>query len=263
MTLPRYLTAQKVSLLVLVNLYCNSVLPSSATIPVLSFILSHSISTVPSNARSGRSVGYDDASISIEAFEHVLQSHASSMPGRTLLDVFLKHMWEMNSFDALHKLFDNIGDLLLKSREDGGPDTSTGEFTDRVLLSKTSPLGVFVRRARLEFTRLQFDDTMKLWSTFIVYRAPTAQWTKRLAGLASSGADSVTFNMGLQPGDDLYEAAYGHLAQEEEKGTEISVDDFDRLLEFQLDKLQRESSRALSSNPSNQIQDSVAVSPMI
>ncbi|KAF2709814.1 hypothetical protein K504DRAFT_482113 [Pleomassaria siparia CBS 279.74] len=238
MTLPRYLTAQKISLLVLVDLYCNSVLPSSATIPVLSFILSHSISPVSSNARP-RSPGYGDASFSIEAFEHVLQNHASSMPGRTLLDVFLKHMWEMNSFDALHQLFDNIGDLLLKTREDGGQEFTPEEFQDRVLLSKTSPLGVFVRRARLEFTRLQFDDTMKLWSTFIAYRAPTAQWTKRLAGLASSGADIVAADMGLRPGEALYEVAYGHLAQEMEDGIEISIDDFDRLLEFQLEKLQR------------------------
>ena len=162
------------------------------------------------------------------------------MPGRTLLDVFLKHMWEMNTFDALHKLFDNIGDLLLKTRDDAGQDIHASELSDRVILSKTSPLGVFVRRARLEFTRLQFDDTMKLWSTFITFRAPTAQWTKRLAGLASSGADSITSEMGLQPGDDLYEVAYGHLAQDGERRLDISIDDLDRLLEFQLDKLQSE-----------------------
>lgn len=246
MAVSRYLTAQKISLLVLVKLYCNSVLPSSATIPVLSFVLLHAIPSSPSTARSHRPQEHPDASFSIQAFEDVLQSHASSMPGRTLLDVFLKNMWEVNSFDALHDLFDNIGDLLIKSKEDPEQDAVAEQPTERVVLSQTSPLGSFVRRSRLEFTRLQFDDAMKLWSAFILYRAPTAQWTKRIAGLASSGIDANAAEMGLQSGDDLFEIAYGHLEDEEENGQTMSMDDFDRLQEFQLDQLQRKSSISLA-----------------
>lgn len=157
------------------------------------------------------------------------------MPGRTLLDLFLKHMWEMNSFDALHALFDSIKDLI----DAPPPGTQDGEVLDRIYLSKTSPLGIFVRRAHLEFTRLQFDDSMKLWSSFIRYRAPTAQWTKRLAGLASGGVDMVVAEMGLRPGDDVYEIAYGHLEDEEEDTEGVSLDDLDRILDFQLDRLQK------------------------
>ncbi|RAR15443.1 anaphase-promoting complex protein [Stemphylium lycopersici] len=237
MTTPRYLTAQKISLLVLTRLYCTSPLPSSATIPILSFILSNSLPSAPSSARPQPSAptNQQDTSFSIDAFEDVLQEHASSMPGRTLLDLFLKQMWEMNSFDALHALFDSILEIVTAP-----PPTSQDEdSSERIYLSKTSPLGAFVRRAHLEFTRLQFDDSMKLWSSFIKYRAPTAQWTKRLAGLASGGVDVVISEMGLRSGDDVYEIAYGHLEEQEEQGAGMSLDDLDRVLEFQLDRLQR------------------------
>ena len=237
MATPRYLTAQKISLLVLTRLYCSSSLPYSATIPILSFILSNNLPPAQSSARPRRShnSNQQDTSFSIDAFEDVLAEHASNMPGRTLLDLFLKHMWEMNSFDALHALFDSILDLVTPPP----PGTQDEESPDRIYLSKTSPLGAFVRRAHLEFTRLQFDDSMKLWSSFIRYRAPTAQWTKRLAGLASGGVDMVVSEMGLRAGDDVYEIAYGHLEEDYEEGAGMSLNDLDRILDFQLDRLQK------------------------
>ncbi|KAF2000794.1 hypothetical protein P154DRAFT_491575 [Amniculicola lignicola CBS 123094] len=234
----RYLTPQKISLLVLVKLYCTSQLPSSCTIPVLSFILTHSQTLPPVLSVARAQPSHDSSyyvSFPISAFEEVLQGHAFSMPGRTLLDVFLEHMWKLNSFDALHSLFDSIGGLLAGGDEDGEHDANP----DRIILSRTSPLGSFVRRARLEFTRLQFVSALKLWTSFIQYRAPTAQWTRRIAGLAAIGVDAVAADIGLQQGDALYEVAYGHLAEEEDTDQSLSVDDFDRLLDFQLDQLQR------------------------
>lgn len=229
----RYLTAQKISLIVLLRLYCSSTLPSSATIPILSFILSTTLPSSSSSVRFLRSSAASNPSFSIDAFEDVLQGHASNMPGRTLLDLFLRNMWEMNSFDALHVLFDNLGELLMT------PSNNEGEGQERVYISKTSPLGIFVRRTRLEFDRLQFEDTIALWSSFVRYRAPTAQWTKRLAGLAASGVDAVIAEMGMQEGDDIYEIAYGDL-HEPDHGTQgVSQDDLDRILNFQLDRLQR------------------------
>jgi anaphase-promoting complex subunit 5 len=241
MTVSRYLTAQKLSLLVLVDLYCNSALPSAAVIPVLSFILSHAIPPTSTSTRARRPQEQFKADFPIEAFEDVLQAHPSSMPGRTLLDVFLRHMWDIKSFDALHDLFSNLGELLAKPKGDTDQIEATEHDPDQIYLSRTSPLGAFVRRARLEFTRLQFDDAVKLWAAFVTYRAPTAQWTRRLAGVAWYGFDENIGKLGLSPGDDLYEMAYGHLAEEEDRAI-ISMDDFDHLLEFQLDRLQRASS---------------------
>lgn len=235
MSTSRYLTAQKVCLLVLLKLYCESAIPSSATIPILSFIVTHATPSTPS-WRARRSSEQADASFAIHAFEDVLQPHASIMPGRTLLDVFLKKLWEINSFDALHDLFGSLSELLAKEGEEAEPHQSASRA--QILLSKVSPLGAFVRRARLEFTRLQFDDAMKLWTTVIAYRAPTAQWTQRIAGIAAAGVDVNTSKMALHPGDGLFEVAYGRLG-EEIVDDSISTDDLERLLEFQLDRLQR------------------------
>ncbi|KAF1958731.1 hypothetical protein CC80DRAFT_468392 [Byssothecium circinans] len=235
MSKPRYLTASKISLLVLVDLYCSTGVPSTATIPVLSFILSRSFPTTPSAARASRSVKQHDIAFSIRAFEDVLQHHASSMPGRSLFDVFLKLIWEMNSFDALFNLFDRLGGLLARPRG----EASEASLFERVHLSQTSPLGALIRRARVEFVRLPFDDAIRLWSAFIAYRAPTAHWNKRLAGLASSGADTVAADLELEPGDSLYEIAYGRLSNAEIEEHALSHDDLEHLLEFQLDQLQR------------------------
>jgi anaphase-promoting complex subunit 5 len=166
------------------------------------------------------------------------------MPGRTVLDVFLKRMWEINSFDAFHDLFNGLGDLLSRNREEAEPETTavvTRSFA-QVFLSRTSPLGVFVRRARLEFTRLQFHDAMKLWSAFISYRAPTAKWSRRIAEIASTGIDITAADLGITPSDPLFEVAYGHTTNGMAANM-ISVDDFDRLLEFQMDQLQRSGCR--------------------
>lgn len=237
----RYLTPQKISLLVLVSLYCDSVVPSSATIPILSFIVSHLIPAAPSNSHKHISNGSQDAVSSVRVFEDVSLSYASSIPGRTLLDLFLKKMWEITSFDALHSFFDSLGDLLVRTREEADRDAAGGIIAppDRIFLSRISPLGTFVRRAQLEFTRLQFHDAVKLWFAFLKYRAPTAQWTRRVAGVAGSGIDINITDLGLQPGDGLFEVAYGNLDDTDEVEEMVSLDDIDRMLDFQVDRLQR------------------------
>jgi anaphase-promoting complex subunit 5 len=231
----RYLTPHKIGLLVLANLYCKSAISSSSVVPVLAFILSHSIPPAFCHARTSTTVQHDTAGPSIQTLEDVLQTNSSTMPGRTLLDVFLKCLWEINSFDALDNLFAEIYDLFQPSKDD--PE-SENLSTDRIYLSKTSPLGAFVRKARLEFVRLQFDDALKLWDAFIAYRAPTAQWTKRLAGLSASGVDINAANMALEPGDALFRVAYPELHEEVVGEPLLSVDDVEHLLDFQLQRMQ-------------------------
>ncbi|KAJ4287005.1 APC5 protein [Kalmusia sp. IMI 367209] len=257
---PRYLTPSKISLLVLINLYCSSKLPSSATIPVLSFILSHSLPAASSAARSPRPARLHDGYISIQAFEDVLQGYASSIPGRTLLDDVLMHMWQMHSVDSLFDLFDRLGSLLVRPREDGHHDENLG----RIHLLETAPVGALVRRARLEFSRLPFDDVIRLWCAFLTYRAPTVNWAKRLAaGLASSDADTIATdasldqnnsptqdnnptqdsspnqNSTLNQNNSVFEVAYSRLLDDDNPVNGVSADDIERMLEFQLERLQR------------------------
>lgn len=237
----RYLTPQKISLLVLVNLYCDSELPSSATIPILSFIISRIIPNVPSSSRKQEPPGFEDVAFRLESIDEVLREHMSNMPGRTLMDVFLKKMWEVNSFDALHDLFDSLGDLLVRNREEAEREAAADitHSPDQIFLSRTSPLGMFVRRARLEFTRLQFHDAMSLWYAFVHYRAPTAHWNKRIAGIAGSSTDVTAMSLHIQPGDPLYEVAYGQLEDVDDPETMVSLDDLDRMLDIHVDQLQR------------------------
>ena len=144
-------------------------------------------------------------------------------------------MWEMNSFDALFSLFDRLGELLAQPNDGDLREGPSG----RVYLSQTSPLGTLIRRARVEFVRLPFDDAIRLWSAFVAYRAPTAKWNKRLSGPTSLGVDTVAAEMGVEPGDSLYEIAYGSLSNDEIEEHALSLDDLECLLEFQLDRLQR------------------------
>ncbi|KAF9735308.1 anaphase-promoting complex protein [Paraphaeosphaeria minitans] len=233
MSKPRYLTASKISLLVLVQLYCDSDFPSSATVPVLSFVLSHTFPTTLSAARKSHIVEQHVAPPSIRTFEEILKNHTSSMPGRSLLDDFLKCLWELDSIDALFDLFNDLGNLL------GPPKEEPSQETKRMHLSPTSPLGAIVRQARLEFTRLPFDDIVHLWCAFIAYRAPTAKWARRLSGMAPSSVDIVATDLGLSKDDSLFEITYGHLLEDDTSSTSLSHDDLERILEFQLDKLQR------------------------
>jgi anaphase-promoting complex subunit 5 len=244
MSKPRYLTASKISLLVLVQLYCDSDFPSSATVPVLSFVLSHTYPTTPSAARKPHGAEQHVA-LSVRTFEDILQDHTSSMPGRSLLDDFLKCLWEMNSIDSLFDLFSDLGNLLGPSKEEPSHETK------RMHLSPTSPLGAFIRQARLEFTRLPFDDIVHLWCAFVGYRAPTAQWARRLSGLASPSVDIVTTDLGLGKDDSLFEISYGRLLEGNTSSTSLSHDDLERILEFQLDKLQRMYTCKDESSPTN------------
>ncbi|KAF2751948.1 hypothetical protein M011DRAFT_463437 [Sporormia fimetaria CBS 119925] len=234
----RYLTAQKICVVVLVKLYCESFLPSSATIPVLSFILSQVQPAGPfSRQLRGHEAKYDP-SISIRAFEEVLQKLDAIMPGRTLLDMFLQRLWDVDSFDALCDLFGGLGKLLLHDRPDYEPDPGE-QPQSRITLAKTSPLGAFVRRASLEFTRLQFEAAVKLWVSFVKYRAPTIRWVHRLPDLAESGADINAQKMDLQPGDGLFDVAYGSLYDGDQGEQALGMDDLERMLDFQIEKLQR------------------------
>lgn len=140
----------------------------------------------------------------------------------------------MESIDDFFKLFNDLDDLL-DSKEEASQEASSRP----VILSPISPLGAFVRQARLEFTRLPFDDIVHLWGAFIAYRATSAHRAKRLSGSVSSHIDTVAADMGLSQEDTLFQITYGRLLEEDGITNSLSHDDMERILEFQLDKLQR------------------------
>ncbi|KAI9749822.1 MAG: anaphase promoting complex subunit 5 [Lichina confinis] len=242
----RYLTSAKLGLLSLISLYADGVVPTAAAVPVLSFIISNIFSVNAAGSSYGCTNGLKPSKfvVSIDDFQELCIGHGSGIPGRSVWDLLLKKLWEINSFDALHQFFDDLTSLLAKSREetlgDGEMDATVG---DRVLLSRVSPLGAFVRRTQLEFMRMPFHDALELWKGFVSFRQPTwATWRKRNP-LAGKGSFDVNLEGGMLE-DRLTNAVYGRLRVTDAQPPEqFSTDDVERLLEFQVDEMQKAGNR--------------------
>lgn len=253
----RYLTPAKIGLLVLIELYTEAVVPTTSTIPILSFIISHLLPSSlpkPHNILPGEQQRDSSCNfiITIEDYKRLLSVYpsASGVPGRTLWDLFLKKLWAVDSLHALHEFFDHRPILLTKTREESQKDTEVGiipPHEDTILISRTSPLGAFIRRAHLEFTRLKFHDALKLWKSFISYRQPTlAAWKKRNPQIGNFSFDSVLHEADEEWEPDALEqvanVAYGDFLSGQNGGSEfISTDDVEKLLEFQIEQMQSRS----------------------
>ncbi|KAL8763874.1 MAG: hypothetical protein Q9184_000470 [Pyrenodesmia sp. 2 TL-2023] len=180
----------------------------------------------------------EDFTMSIERLQKATIVHASAIPGRTLWDLLVKKLWTITSLDALHTFFDDLPSLLEKPTEEGvsqgGLDSQRPK---RMLLSRNSPLGAFVRRAQLEFTRLQFHDGVSLWEDLIAFRRPTlALWKRR-----NPGAGSGSFDTNLQEDSTDYKLAglvYGHLSYNTPQHVQTSTEDMERLLDYQISRMQ-------------------------
>ena len=228
----RYITPSKIGLLALISMYAEDVVPSASTIPVLSFVLSHVLPWSPGGTFDRKSA------LDIADFEKVTAPHASSRPGRTIWDLLLRKLWEVESFDALHVFFESLKALLIPTRE-GTAQAELDGFeleSSPIQLSRASPLGGFVRRASLEFTRMQLDDSVALWKGFVVYRSPTfAAWKRRNLAASRAGFDS---QLRHSTNRKIKEILYGDATNVILRDASASADDMESLLEFQIDKMQ-------------------------
>lgn len=250
----RYLTPAKIGLLALIELYVESAVPTASTIAVLSFIISHIVPSSAANNRAhvsteGNHDSGNSLTISIRDFEKLLSPHrsASGLPGRSLWDLFLKKLWEIDSLDALHIFFERRSDLVAKSREllqqeaEAGIEAPNGS---QILLSRTSPCGSFVRRAQLEFTRLRFHDALSLWKSFIAYRKETFHfWRKRHNNAGTWSFDAALNDIDEECGHDATQSLASityrdSLAASEDETNYVSTDDIERVLEFQVEQMQ-------------------------
>lgn len=239
----RYLTPQKINLLVLISLYCDSTVPSSASLPLLSFISSQILSPVTSGFQSHSSSGSASIETTIQDFQDVTAGLASYIPGRTLSDLFAKKLWSINSLDALHTFFENLHNLLASPKGEALEGTAL-EQKDRIALSGTSLLGAFVRRSQLEFTRLQLDDTIRLWADFLTYKKSTEPaWRRRNQSAGPVSFDVNVQELGLYEGSPLMDVAYGCLTENRQPGPNFSAHDMEELLKFQVESLQSQSDR--------------------
>ncbi|KAI8225261.1 hypothetical protein K4K57_005732 [Colletotrichum sp. SAR 10_99] len=259
----RYLTPAKIGLLALVELYTDEHVPSTAIIPVLSFITSRLLDPDPQSLTTAASIEnrWQKAEstvslvIGIKDFEKLLSAHSVvvGLPGRKLWDTFLAKLWDINSLDALHEFFGRQSKCLVKSKEELRRlgiegDAAAQEQLKRagITLSRNSPLGQFVRRSQLEFSRLRFHDVTQLWTDFVQYRQPTAGYLRR----RNPSFGRLSFDNVLMTGDQadwdpegvaaLTSVVYGDMVSSgTPSAVPVSTDDIELLLEFQIDQMQK------------------------
>ena len=242
--MPRFLIPSRVGLLALIAIYTESLVPSKAIVPILSFLCSHVLAKgLPAESGGAKHEGFV---VGIEGLQRATLDQASGTPGRTIWDVLLARLWNINCLSALHQSFDDLSFLLEKRAETLGrekPDPAP----KRIPLSPHSPLGLFVRRAQVEFTRLPFLDGIALWTAFVAYREPTLlQWKKRNP---TAGVSSFDVNL---PDKDTYsdvltDLLYPKNARFLRTRYTISTGDVERLLQIQVERMQ---SMSTSQNPS-------------
>jgi anaphase-promoting complex subunit 5 len=254
----RYLTPAKIGLLALIELYVEKAVPISGMVEVLSFVTSHLIDSdnqqsTNVNSHWQRAESTVRLVISIADFEKLLSAYtaASGMPGRSLWYAFLDKLWKINSLDALHEFFERRADLLAKTKEELRRDAELGLETpspDAIVLSRNSPFGAFVRRAKLEFTRLRFHDAFELWKDFVRYRQTTAAYYRK----KTPSFQRLSFDNVLLEGEHAWgegieavaSVAYGDMLRGDPTSTlPVSTDDIEKLLEFQIEQMQSESVR--------------------
>ncbi|KAH6607332.1 anaphase-promoting complex subunit 5 [Trichoderma cornu-damae] len=255
----RYLSAAKIGLLVLTELYVEEAMPSDAVMPVLSFIASHLIGYDPNGPATSQATRWKKAErsvslvISIKDFEKLLGSYPFlvGLPGKRLWDQFLSNLWGIDSLHSLGEFFERISSTLSKTREDlrdQGLDPDEPE--PGIKLSHNSPLGAFVRRSRLEYQNLAFHDCTELWEDLVRYREPTRPHQNRKnPDFGRYSFDSVLLYGELEGWEvdkvaGLASAAYGDMLTGDRAGSlPVSTDDVETLLEFQIEQMQKYGNR--------------------
>lgn len=239
----RYLTPAKVTLLVVALIYAEDLVPTSAATTVLTFLLDH-IAPTTTSSEPPPEAARTELALPISLFESTLSPYPSAWrPGRSLYDLLLRRLWTVDCSHALDAFITNLPCLLTKTREQILLERETGEESDqphgRVL--RTSPLGAFIRRCYLEYTRLQFQDSIALWEDFISYRLPTRQaFEKKNASGARTGLDVNLAEMQLDSTHPLAQIMYSRLAEDDRDDSgAFSIYDVEKLMEFQVAELQR------------------------
>ena len=237
----RYLTPSKIGLLALIALYTDGIVPSSATIPVLAFLVSQILPFHSAVTRDQHEISLHGFTVSVEQFRRATITLASAIPGRTLWDLLLGKLWNIHSHDALHVFFDDLPMLLERPTSEDTEQRLAKPPTQqkRMLLSRNSPLGTFVRRAQLEFTRLQFHDGIILWKSLILFREPTfALWKRRNPSPGINSLDCNLHEDAVHTNGRLSWILYGDLAGGSFQRYNDSTDDMENLLEYQVSRMQ-------------------------
>lgn len=246
----RFLNPAKLCLLALIELYCEDAVGDAGTLPVLQFITSHVLpdDSLP-DGPSDKADEIIDIVSSIKLFERALRPFpAGGMPGRTVWDVFVERIWTIDSLHVLHSFLNARAALIEPSKEDlrrGYQDMLPAESAINMRLGAGSPFAVFVSKAAFEYTRLRFQDMCALWKQFVIYRQPTAGYMRRRHNSFNRlSFDSVLLTSEPEWGGEntmrVAEAVYQDMITGlKTVSSPVTTDDLERLLDFQIDQMQK------------------------
>lgn len=233
----RFLTPSKICILLLIQLYRDGNVLSKSTIPLLSFISKHTIHRSPLNTSNQQPL----TPPSIEEFEALLKSHESAIPGRSLYQLFVDHLWAVHDFVTFTAFLQNqtLVTAPLQEHVEGSKV--------KLVCSPTSPIGQFARRCHLESVRLQFSDAYQLWEDLVVFREPTrTTYVERnpKSPYASCFPNAASANLlqAEQPGASAILLDRMN-KQEGRPSVPSSLDDVEKVMHFQLGQLQKFGSR--------------------
>lgn len=239
----RFLTPAKIVLLALAQIY----LKSDVTWPSTSAILHVLISRIVLDATESDELLLNQDGDSILDLEQALAGQQSIIPGRGVWDLLLKRIWKITCSDglddfisALPHLLGKTRDQLLQERDEGIASGPAG----RVI--RTSPLGAFIRRCSLEWHRLQFHDSIAIWTDFVAYRMPSkAAFVRRNPRALQNAFDANFEDFGIDLSHPLASMMYRPLLEDAEQINSLAINhDTEKLMEFQVSEMQ---SRLISS----------------
>lgn len=231
-----FLTPAKITLLVLIVVYSDGIVPVSQNIAFLSFI-TQSILPEPED-----SVTQSDTDQSIHDFEQGLNGQISSVPGRTIWDLLLKRLWALDCAAALDEFIDHLPLLLDKTREQLLRERDEGIAPEPAgKIQRTSPFGVFIRRCYLEYTKMQFQDSVAVWLEFVSYRLPTKQaFDRKNPHEARHALDVNLQDLQIDASHPLAGIVFRPLVDQQQSDRAFSSQDVEKLMEFQVSEMQRE-----------------------
>ncbi|KAM0718071.1 hypothetical protein Q7P37_006403 [Cladosporium fusiforme] len=188
----RYLTPAKICTLILVESYLQNREDPESDVKLLEIITEQLIENTGNTSCSREShsktsveniAGPPQDASNLAA---PLSSIPSNFPGRTHYDDFVQTAWTVADLDQLHRLFDRAFAIL------------TPENPEERKVTPASPIGHFIRRCNVEWTRLRFADSLALLNAYKSYIATTwSSWARTQPEAAKSyvsrdtGQDSV------------------------------------------------------------------------
>lgn len=162
----------------------------------------------------------------------------------TLWQLFQRFICSVKSLDVMSSLLTDIEPYFaVETGQDVGEDVQDAA-AHHTPFSTCSPLGIFVRRVKVEFERLPFADVMQLWHDFQVYMITCPSSSQ---DILSEKGRSFTFPFESRPelndgGHDGYGWASDMIHQAVESAPDSlarpTQHEVDRLLEFQIEQMQ-------------------------